>query len=398
MLLDTLTRAKAAAILTCLGCSRDEIAEQLHVSLASVFRSLRLARELGMIGPPIPVLKLPVEEFDETCPYIVDPDASRALTKRLANLGVERVRVVPASPDPRINTRRVAKACSLLLRLAITRFAERRHAIGLTWGLMLREMIDSTHLPLTSMPALTLVPVTGELSFLPTDPRHERATWCSSNRLVRDLALRLGIPKNRMFLLQAPATITRAFESRPQALSNAWEMIERDATTNAILGRRHSRLPRKGTPMIEKIGTLFTGIGALEEHSTSTEFGMFSFRNGELEELRAAGIVGDLNGYLLGSTGLPGDLGSLAGRLNQLAVGASPTDLRRIAERRRRMPTYPGFGVILGAAGRQKARAVIAACSTRAINQIVVTSDAARAMLEMPLEKFGKLGESIEAA
>ncbi len=384
MLHDKNSRAKVVAYLSHLGYTQQAIADHLNVAVITVTRSLDLARKLGYLGPARPELRLRGRDLDAICPTVTDPDLTRMVQKRLRPLGVARVRVIPASERPEENARRVEVACAVLLRLAISQFEGKPHVLGLTWGMMLRGMIDAAHLPSIDPDSLTLVPISGEISMLPTDPRLPRARRSASNQLVRELSHRLGLAKTRTYFLRAPAAIPRAFQERPEALAVAWEMIEQDPTVQTILGCRHSTLPGAAKPLLARIGTVFTGIGALAPYSASTELGAFDLHDGELDQLRADGIVGDLNGHLLRAGGAGINTQSPAGRINQLAVGAAPDDLRRIAERRRKLPHHPGYGVVLGAAGAPKAPAVLAACAARAVNQLVISADTAAAILAAP--------------
>jgi DNA-binding transcriptional regulator LsrR (DeoR family) len=377
------TTDKIVAYLSHLGLDRQAIAVETHMAKAGVSRALSRARQAGILGRPIPPIHLGQVVLDEICPKITDEVRVRKLESQLKQYGVNGIRVIPdARGRPDETFRRVAVACSDFLVQDLTDQSGSEHVIGFTWGRMLRDVIDAAELPAVEPGSLTLVPVSGELSILPSDSRYDRAARCSSNRLVEDLAKRLGLSSRQYWRFLGPATISHGFLDRPRELEVVWKMVERDPTVNAILGPRKGPRPRGGVYMIDRIETLFTGIGAFLHHSASTEFGTFDIPEEVMDELRASGIVGDLNGYLLADSGCD-EAQARAEQLNQVAVGASPDDLKGIAERARDSYYKAGLGVVLAASGKQKARPVLATCRARAVNWLVLASDTAGEMLSV---------------
>jgi DNA-binding transcriptional regulator LsrR (DeoR family) len=372
------------AYLAHLGLEKKAIAAQLNICLAEVSRALHRARKEGYLGKPAPPIRLRREDVDRICPKMTVKPLARKLEQRLRRHGVFSVRVIPhADGRPDETFRRVAIAGSDLLVQDLSEHSGHEHVVGFTWGLMLREVIDAVDMPRLDAREFVLVPVSGELSILPSDDRYDRAVRCSSNRLVEDLAKRLGLKSSQYWRFRGPATIPREFLPRPRDLAAVWEMIERDPTVHAILGPRRSGIPRQGVYMIDRIQTLFTGIGAFLDQSASAEFGILEFVEESIEELRGLGIVGEINAHLLVDDRYGAGGATRAEHLNKLAVGASPDDMRRVADRARASYYSNGLGVVVAATGREKARPVLAACRARAVNRLVIASDTADEMLEI---------------
>ncbi|MGD8395838.1 MAG: sugar-binding domain-containing protein, partial [Candidatus Eiseniibacteriota bacterium] len=352
--LEEIKRSERVAVLLCEGYSHQEIADILNVAPATVGRDRKKAVNDGVLGPTRPTLIMSHEKREKILLSIDDPDPARRLERRLKSCEIGHIRVVRTGRDARETARRVSVAAAGSLEKAVSLVSREIHRIGLTWGMHLRTLIDSAHLPEGQSANIRLVPLSGEISFVSDDARFERARRYASNRLVHDLAWRLGLPVTHAHWLNAPAMIARSFLGRPRDLAIAWELIENDPTVRAILGIRNSRLQhRRGA--VARVGTLLTGIGALGVDSISSDFGIFEFSAEELEALRAEGIVGDINGHLIHASGEEVPRQSMAGQHNQLAVGASPLEMRRIADRRRHRSHYPGLGVVLVAAGAHKA-------------------------------------------
>jgi DNA-binding transcriptional regulator LsrR (DeoR family) len=144
--------------------------------------------------------------------------------------------------------------------------------------------------------------------------------------------------------------------------------IALDLTYQAIYGP-------KG--LINDVCTVFSACSGLEKFAACVEFRAFDSR--KIEILRERGIVGDWNGHLLPNAS--DEAKELAEEQNQLALGASPADMVRVAARARR-DGFHGLGVVLVVSGVRRAEVVLAACEMRAVNELVIASDTARAMLE----------------
>jgi len=90
--------------------------------------------------------------------------------------------------------------------------------------------------------------------------------------------------------------------------------------------------------------------------------------------------AGRINGHLLPRRGVNGAAVMECARSNGLAPGASPADLARVADRAR--PHYlAGRGVILVTSGTAAVDGVLALVAVRAVNELIVDSETARAIL-----------------
>lgn len=105
---------------------------------------------------------------------------------------------------------------------------------------------------------------------------------------------------------------------------------------------------------------LLIGIGSLDADAHLRQIGMLN--DGEWNELRALGAVGDLMGSFIDEMGRPVPAG-----LNRLAMGLGLQDLQ-------------GRRVVALAGGASKAKAILAALRTGAISDLITDEDAATRM------------------
>jgi len=369
------------AVLARMGLKQEEIAAHENTSVSTVARHLSRAREEGILGESLPLLHLPLPELDRVAATITDPRLTRCLQERLEPEGVARVRVIPAAlgraPE---SARRVAAFAGDLLAGDLGLAAQNSHVVGFTGGTMPRRIVDSCFPPAVDPELLTLVALGGEHLLAPNIPGSLHVLQSSANRLVADLALRLGVPERHVWRFGAPPRLPRALIRDERSLAAFRADLDADSTVRGILGAR-SRPLEKALPMIDRVDTVFTSVRALGRDGDPGEPAFLDLSAREVEDLVAAGVAGEWNGRLLAGSDADAECRRRVVAENRLATGASPADLKRVAERAR--PQYlRGRGVVVAASGPHVARALRALIAAGAVNEVVMASDTAVALLE----------------
>lgn len=369
------------AVLARMGLKQEEIAAHENTSVSTVARALCRAREEGVLGDSLPLLHLAPPELDRIAATITDPRLTRCLEERLEPEGVARVRVIPAARGrPAESARRVAAFAADLLAAELALAAQNPHVVGFTNGPLLRRIVDLCALPAIDPVLLTLVALGGARLLAPNAPGSLEALHSSANRLVADLALRLGVAERHVWRFGPPPRLPRALLRDEPGLAALRADLEADSTVRGILGSR-SRPPEKPLPMIDRVDTVFTSVRALGSDADAGEPSLLELPAREAAELAAAGVAGEWNGHLLAAHDADAGGRRVVATENRLSTGASPADLRRVAERAR--PQYlRGRGVVVAASGPRAARALRALIAAGAVNEIVVASDTAVAMLD----------------
>jgi len=371
------------AVLARMGLKQEEIATQENTSVSTVARALSRAREEGILGESLPLLHLALPELDRIAATITDPRLTRRLADRLESEGVARVRVIPAARGrPLESARRVAAFTADLLTADLSLAAQNPHVLGVTGGMMPRHIVDLCALPAIDPELLTLVALGGERLLAPDIAGARAAAQASANRLIADLALRLGVPDRHVWRFGPPPRLPRALLADEPGLAALRADLEADSTVRGILGPQ-LRGPDRPLPMIDRVDTVFTSVQALAA-ADGREAGAPSWLDlpaRAAAELAAAGVAGVWNGHLLAPRDADPGCRRLVAAENRLATGASPVDLRRVADRAR--PQFlRGRGVVVAAAGPRVAGALRALIAHGAVNELVIASDTAVALHE----------------
>ncbi len=374
------------AVLARMGLKQEEIAAHENTSVSTVARALCRAREERILGESLPLLHLAPPELDRIAATITDPRLTRRLEERLEPEGVARVRVIPAALGrPHESARRVAAFAADLLAADLALAAQNPHVMGVTGGMMPRRIIDLCALPAVDPALLTVVALGGERLLAPHVAGAAQALAASANRIAADLALRLGVADRQVWRFGPPPRLPRAFLGDERGLAALRAEIEADSTVHGILGAR-SRAPDRPLPMIDRIDTVFTSVRSIGGDPDPGDEGagepsLLDLPVREAAELAAAGVAGEWNGHLLAARDADPACRRLVATENRLSTGAAPADLRRVAERAR--PQYlRGRGVVVAAAGPRAAGALCALIAAGAVNEIVIASDTAAALLE----------------
>jgi hypothetical protein len=229
----------------------------------------------------------------------------------------------------------------------------------------LRCALDHAELPTGGASGATLVALSGDPAVLPTESHYTSAMRSSANGVVSKAASRLELPSAAVWRFPLPDEWTPV--PMPDAPSNLRGLARSVPTVSAILGTSTDGWgdPSGPEPLIDRMGTIFAELQSPAESNGSA-----------LPEWAA----GRINGHLLPHRGAGGAAVMDRARSNGLAPGASPLDLARVADRAR--PHYlAGRGVILVTSGPAAVDGVLALVAERAVNELIVDSETARAIL-----------------
>jgi hypothetical protein len=225
------------------------------------------------------------------------------------------------------------------------------------------------------MGGVELVALSGDPSILPGEEGYERAIRASANRTVIALGERLGLPGDRIWRFSLPVEWPPALMREAEQLALVGAIAEQERVVSAILGPRNGvgdGVRAKGlavnggrSPLIELMATVFAEVQPRVEGGVGDPDWVAGRTNGHLLPTRASAAAGERQCALR----------------NRLAPGASPGDLRRVAERAR--PHYiHGRGVVLLGLGPGSVDGILALTAAQAVNELVVSSDCAQALLE----------------
>jgi DNA-binding transcriptional regulator LsrR (DeoR family) len=357
-----------------MGFTQPEIAREMLLSVQTVGRLVKAARDQGILLPPHSPLDHGQID-DHVWDHLCDPDLIREVGRRLYPLGVDRVRLAPTDEADDEQTRlRVMRAAALVIGkvlqgviLAARRApADGGAVVGFTGGTLLRHALDHAELPSGGATGATLVALSGDPAVLPTEFHYASAMQTSANGVVDKLASRLQLPSDAVWRFPLPDEWSPV--PMPDAPSALRGLARSVPTVSAILGASAADdrgEPSGPEPLIERMGTIFAELQPPAGSNGSATLPEWA--------------VGRINGHLIPRRG--SKAAALAcERRNGLAPGASLADLRRVAARVR--PHYhAGEGVILLASGPAAADGVLALVTARTVNELIIDSETAGVLL-----------------
>ena len=192
---------KRAAVFTAEGFTQPEIARQMLVSVQTVGRLVKEARDQGILLPPHSPLDHGQID-DQVWDHLCDPNLIREVGHRLHPLGVDRVRLAPTDEADDEQTRlRVMRAAALVVGKVLQGviLAARQApagdgaVVGFTGGTLLRRALDHAELPTGGASGATLVALSGDPAVLPTESHYTSAMQSSANGVVAKAASRLEL-------------------------------------------------------------------------------------------------------------------------------------------------------------------------------------------------------------
>lgn len=377
-----------------LHMSYEEIQDMMALSRATVARRLQHAkvREWLVEEPRLTIPGHLQEAYEQR---VHETELQNRLVDRLErdNCGLRSATIVfdkqVKYAQPHEISQRVGQAAAARL---VGVLANRGGTIGINWGHAVRWTIE--YLPQDppgGRPNRKLKFVALMGNFAVEEPEdensrkvYEEAWQCSSNRLARLAGERLGTIEPKR--LNTPAIISSNFRGVEGKLRTIWEFIQEDLSYKLIFGVGHHDQEAGGEAkgLIGEMDTIVTGMSALQADSALVSIARLATPD-ELEKLRSAGYVGDLGGRPIDDPRaevVDEKAKEIAGELSQLVIGPLPEDFTRVAEKARRAGDNR-TGVFLVSTGRRKARALIAACRRRAVNELFTDRATAVEMLDI---------------
>ncbi len=390
--------------------SYEEIQQMTGLSRATVARRLQHAKNAGYLVER-PELYVPPQFAAAFQDKIRECKLQHDLLVRLRSYGVRAVTVVPDKqvlpPERHELHIRVGKAAAARISQALS---GRTGYIGVNWGHSVRHCVQQLERPAGSSQGLVFVPLMGNLSVDESNEKEYEEVWkCSANRLA-GLASNV-FPDSTALWLTTPAIIPKVFqpnssdpdlyEQQERELSVIWTFLEEDASYQKVFGKGHHRAPgtaargvgvgsessddsRRTYGIIRELDTIITGMSALEPESALCAMAKL-VNEDELPILHSGGYVGDLSGHPIccanGAQSTP-EARRLADAISALVVSATPQDFVRVADKARTLEDERK-GVFLIGHGEAKAKAFLAACQMRAINEIITTRGTAVEMINL---------------
>lgn len=385
------------------------IAELLGKSPATITRRLEEVRQAGWLKDR-PEFIPPADIWEELQGRMTCSNVEDALRRAFGSDLLQRITVLPSPVRPDATAMRstapenVERVGLYAARRLSEALADEPHVVGVNWGWSVRQCVMNLH-PARPNPDLRFVPIVGNLSLDENDPHYEEALECSSNRLAQIAAAAFGAP--RAPRLSTPAYIPRRFHRDPAGLRSIRDFIESDVSYRRIFGGPQEEAVGERQPaMIEQVDTLVTGLTSLDVQTLPT-YRPNLITPDDLPVLQRAGVVGDLALHLVvahGSGTEPADKSpeqQLVEEINDLIVGASPSDFIRVAERHRH-GDLNGLGVVVLAVGAWKAKILTTAIRLRAVNELITDLETAHAIArelgikDLPAGPAAALGEENE--
>ena len=299
------------------GMNQAEIAERINKSRSMVSRLLEQAREAGLV------------EVRVRYPLRTDEELGHQLRQEF---GLAEAHVLAKPPeDYSLLLRRLGELGARCLQGAL----HPGIVIGLSWGTAVHAVVSA--MPATLVPDATVVQLIGAVGY--GDPMVDGA------ELGRWLAQKLGASFR---FLSAPL------------------LVKDEAVAEAL---RRERINQETLKIAAQAEVAVVGIGSADPgYSSFLRAGYMSRR--EVEELLAAGVVGDIVSHLIDDEGRVVDIPA-----NRRTVGLDADALRRIPK------------VIAVSGSVAKARAIVAALRGGFVGCLVTDAHTAQAVLQLQRER-----------
>lgn len=252
---DVLTLVKVATMYYAEGQNQSAIAKSLGISTSSISRILAQARDDGLVTV---IIRDPSKAVERRT------DLENALVKEF---GLRRAWVAAIGPGSR--------SLDEVGRLAAEVFAEytaQVRSVGLSWGRTVRAFVQSVPDQPTSLP-LELYPLSGGMS--------DQDANLSGNAVVQELAGRCGGHAHR---IDAPAIV--------QSARTGKAMLDEPVVARALEAAQDCDLA-------------IVGVGSMGVHWSAGLVRSMRLDPEQLEQVRAAGIAGDVCGRFINDDGKP---------------------------------------------------------------------------------------------
>jgi DNA-binding transcriptional regulator LsrR (DeoR family) len=244
---------------------------------------------------------------------------------------------------------------------------------GIAWGRTIHAVIEgiaASHLPLSAIDEIELVPVCAEL--LLTSQRE-----LSSSRLAEELTRVLRAEGEDVLQLTGfPAYVPRHYEEVMQRA--AWRLI-RDAPN-------YERIFSGPDAMVTRMDVLMTSVGFSETLVLGGLDDLLRAGRIDPQDLRAL-VVGDLGGLLIPRPDLTDAQNALIDELNMMWTGISLDQVAGIAARARASSDMSG--VIVLALRAERSKTLLELVRLGLVNQLVIDHDAAAGLEQCLAEEAG---------
>ena len=350
-----------------LGMSYQQVADNMHISAPTVGRRLEKAKKVGWVKEQIS-FDIP-EEYREIRNYIfsADPDLENELL-RVFSGKVHTVQIVASAGGREgLDTSRQNVAAAGAYFFEELWKSGAPSIVGVNWGRSLLAFSNS--LRLYPNRELVIVPLFGDSGLHWTHPRHQEAAKYHSTRITHLISQKFSASEPIRLTFQAliPAKFAQSKSTR-DAIK---QYIESDPSYQAVYGTGG---------LIDQVDTVITGIGALDREGSWFNYIAYLDQadpESEFHRLSELGVVGDIAQHFVTKEGVVKKTHPAIDSINRRVIGIRPEHFIRVAERYRGQKSIAGAGVITIAAGRHKARVIVSAVQSKAVNHLIIDKDLA---------------------
>ena len=294
------------------GRTQEEISRQLGISRPTISRMLDYARKSGIVSIR---LDIPNEIF---------PELENKLEKAFS---LEEVIIVSSSENPALLKQNLGRGGADLLKRKIKGI----ETLGISWGSTLYEVVSNFTGDTTGQ-KIRVVQLVGSMNPLNSS--------VYADELAKTLAAKLD---GSAYILRAPM------------------IVDSPEIRDMMLNESHIR---EVLSLARKVDIAIVGIGAMDSNSILLSSGCIS--EGELEEIRKRGGVGDILGRFYDLNGKP-----ISSSLDKRIIGIGIEELKEIPY------------VIGVAGGKNKTRAILGALKMGVLNSLVTDEQTARELLNI---------------
>jgi len=351
-----------------LGMSYQQVADHIGISAPTVGRRLEKAKKLGWVKEQIS-FDIP-EKYQEVQNYIfsANPELEYEILETFKGK-IQDVRIIASTrgTEGEEISRRYAAAAAAYMFEELWR-SNAPNVVGVNWGRSLLAFAES--LRVYPNRELAIVPLFGDSGVHWTHPRYEEATKYHSTRIAHLISRNYSAPEPIRLTFQA--LIPAKFAESESIREIIKQYIESDPSYQAVYG---------DDGLINQIDTIVSGIGALDREGSWFNYIAYLDQaepEREFQRLSDLGVVGDIAQHFVTQEGVVEDTHPAIDSINQRVIGIRPEHFIQLAERYRGSESAAGAGVIIIAVGQHKARVVIAAIRSGAVNHLVIDENLAR--------------------
>jgi hypothetical protein len=236
-------------------------------------------------------------------------------------------------------------------------------------------MVGQAVQPDRENPELVVVPVFGHLGLPEDDPEFSIAYTLESNNNAHTIAQKFGVYEH--VRLSFRAFIPEEFTKDTSDLEVIKHYIESNVTYKQVFGEEGK---------IHQLDTLISSTGVLDSRAAWVRFSALFGRHdieGELKDLRKAGVVGDIGQHFVTIQGLEATPSKAIANINKRVIGLdAEKHFIGLVERHRQKEKPRGLGLVIINAGKHKAYITIAAMRS-GINHLIIDEELGQEILRI---------------